>query len=73
MLKVGFRKYVAFLLSLLTYAGLFLATIFLRLVTDQNIPTFAFQLGLGISTVVGTFYAGNVLTHKYQEGGKING
>jgi len=73
MPKTGWRKYVAFLLSLLTYVGLFLTTIFTGLVTDANIPTFAFQLGVGIATVVGVFYAGNVLTHKYQSGGANNG
>jgi formate hydrogenlyase subunit 3/multisubunit Na+/H+ antiporter MnhD subunit len=64
MIKVGFRKYSAFILSLVAYCVLFLVVVLNGSVKNENIPTFAFQLGLGISAVVGVFYAGNVLGKK---------
>jgi hypothetical protein len=65
--KIGLRKYSAFLLSLSIYAVLFISVIAFDLINSSEIPSFAFQLGVGISTVTGTFYAGNVMAKKYQE------
>lgn len=60
----GVRKYSAFLISLLAYCAIFSVTVFGGFIDSANIPTLAFQLGVGIASVTGVFYAGNVLSKK---------
>ncbi|MBN8545780.1 MAG: hypothetical protein J0L60_06570 [Ignavibacteria bacterium] len=60
----GLRKYSAFLISLLAYCVIFSVTVFAKYIDSANIPAFAFQLGVGIASVTGVFYAGNVLSKK---------
>lgn len=63
-IKPGLRKYSAFLISLLAYCVIFSVTVFGSFIDGANIPTLAFQLGVGIASVTGVFYAGNVLSKK---------
>jgi len=63
-IKPGLRKYSAFLISLLAYCVIYSVTVFAGYIDSANIPTLAFQLGLGIASVTGVFYAGNVLSKK---------
>lgn len=69
MIKItyGMRKYSAFLISLSVYSALFLFAVIAGFVKDDSVPNLAFQLGVGISTVVGSYYAGNVLAKKKAE------
>lgn len=60
----GLRKYSAFLISLFAYCVIFSITVFAGYIDSANIPTLAFQLGVGIASVTGVFYAGNVLSKK---------
>jgi hypothetical protein len=60
----GVRKYSAFLISLFVYFAIFSVTVFGGFIDSSNIPTLAFQLGVGIASVTGVFYAGNVLSKK---------
>lgn len=62
--RPGLRKYSAFLISLLAYCAIFSVTVFAKYIDSANIPAFAFQLGVGIASVTGVFYAGNVLSKK---------
>jgi len=70
--KIGLRKFSAFLISLGAYCVIFSITVFAGFIDANNIPNFAFQLGVGIASVTGVFYAGNVLSKKvggyYTEG-----
>lgn len=63
-IKPGLRKYSAFLISLLAYCAIFSVTVFGGFIESANIPAFAFQLGVGIASVTGVFYAGNVLSKR---------
>lgn len=65
----GFRKFAAFLLSLLAYVALFLIVVLTGKVNSSEVPTFAFQLGVGIASVTAAFYAGNVLSKKAGQDG----
>lgn len=60
----GLRKYSAFLISLLAYCVIFSVTVFGKFIDSANIPMLAFQLGLGIASVTGVFFASNVLSKK---------
>lgn len=60
----GLRKYGAFLISLLAYCVIFSVTVFGGFIESANIPILAFQLGLGIASVTGVFFASNVLSKK---------
>ncbi|MCA0387926.1 MAG: hypothetical protein LCH52_05470 [Bacteroidetes bacterium] len=67
--KIGFRKFAAFLLSLFVYVILFLTVVITGKINSPEVPTFAFQLGVGIASVTGAFYAGNVLSKKAGQDG----
>lgn len=69
--KPGLRKYSAFLISLLAYCAIYSVTVFAGFIDSANIPTLAFQLGVGIASVTGVFYAGNVLAKKFQDGQNV--
>jgi hypothetical protein len=60
----GVRKYSAFLISLFVYFAIFSVTVFGGFIDSSNIPTLAFQLGVGIASVTGVFFASNVLSKK---------
>ena len=65
-MRIGTRKFLAFVLSLGAYMILFLVTLASGCVGKDEIAGFAFQLGMGISGIAGVFHAGNVLAKKYQ-------
>lgn len=66
-ISIGWRKYSAFIISLATYAVLFVAVLVCGFINSAEIPAFAFQLGMGIAAIVSPFYIGNVVAKKYQE------
>lgn len=68
IIPVGMRKFTAFLLTLAAYCGLFLIVISSDKVGGENIPAFAFQLGMGLAAITGLFYAGNVAAKKVGNG-----
>lgn len=59
MVKVGNRKFLAFVLSIALYGAVMLFVIVKGVAVD--LPSFAFQLGTGIAIISGPFYAGNVM------------
>lgn len=65
-MRIGTRKFLAFVLSLGAYMVLFLVVIASDLVGKDDVAGFAFQLGMGIAGISGVFYAGNVIAKKYQ-------
>lgn len=65
-MRIGTRKFLAFVLSLGAYMILFLVAIASGNVGKEELAGFAFQLGMGISVMSGVFYAGNVIAKKYQ-------
>lgn len=61
-MKVGQRKFTAFLVSLAVYFILFFMVLAYNKVDKADIPAFALNLGTGLSIMNGVFYAGNVLS-----------
>ena len=60
----GKRKFIAFLISVTVYLLLMTVPV-LRSETDlTGLSNFAFQLGVGIMTVSGAFYAGNAFSNR---------
>ncbi|GJQ33710.1 MAG: hypothetical protein HBSAPP04_25490 [Ignavibacteriaceae bacterium] len=66
-ISIGWRKYSAFIISLATYAVLFISVLVFGFINSPEIPAFAFQLGMGIAAIVSPFYVGNVIAKKYTE------
>lgn len=64
IIPVGMRKFTAFLLTLAAYCVLFLIVVNCDKINGENIPSFAFQLGMGLAAITGLFYAGNVAAKK---------
>ncbi len=64
IVPVGLRKFTAFLLTLTAYCGLFIIVIISDKIGSESIPSFAFQLGMGLAAITGLFYAGNVAAKK---------
>jgi hypothetical protein len=60
-MKIGTRKFTAFLVSLGVYFFLFFLVLAYNKVEKGDIPSFALNLGMGLSVMNGAFYAGNVL------------
>ncbi len=67
-ISIGWRKYSAFLISLAVYAVLFVLVLVFGFIQSPEIPAFAFQLGVGIASIGATYFAGNVLAKKFQDG-----
>lgn len=65
-MRIGTRKFLAFVLSLGAYMILFLVAIASGNVGKEELAGFAFQLGMGIAGISGVFYAGNVMAKKFQ-------
>jgi hypothetical protein len=70
-ISIGWRKYSAFLISLCVYAVLFVLVLVFGFIQSPEIPAFAFQLGMGIASIGATYFAGNVLAKKFQEGQNV--
>jgi len=66
-MRIGTRKFTAFLVSIGVYLFLFMFALAYGNVERGDVPNFAFQLGMGISVMTGVFYAGNVIAKKYRE------
>lgn len=61
----GKRKFVAFLISMSVYFVLCVLVIINLKPNSFNIESFVFQLGLGIMTISGAFYAGNAAVSRF--------
>lgn len=70
-ISIGWRKYSAFIISLSTYAVLFISVLVFGFIQSPEIPAFAFQLGMGIASIGATYFAGNVLAKKFQDGQNV--